>query len=178
MNLRRKNMEQIRLYNVIFPIWLILFFPPVIFITLAGNFIIDSLVILACFFVFKLANTQENLKIFYKKSILKVWMYGFLADIIGAAILFVLGILGDYLGLSNEVITGINYDPFSNTAAVIIIIFAMLVSAVFIFIFNYKVTLKEQIEEKKLRLKAALTIAIVTIPWTFLLPTKWFYHGL
>lgn len=171
-------MKKIKLYNVIFPIWFLLFFPPVTFITLGGNFIIDSLVILICFFVFKLAGTQNSLKTFYKKSILKVWLFGFLADIIGAAILFVTGIFGDSLGLSYKLISAINFDPFSQPAAVIIIIFAMLVSALFIFLFNYRITLKKLIAEKQLRLKVALTIAIVTIPWTFLLPTKWFYHGL
>ena len=169
-------MKQTKLYNVIFPIWFLLFFPPVIFITLVGNFIIDSLVILLCFFVFKLMETQ-NLKAFYKKSILKVWLFGFLADIIGASILFTTGILGDSFGLPYELISAINYDPFSSPIAFIIIIFAMIVSGVFMFIFNYRITFKKQIADKQLRFKVALTIAIVTIPWTFLLPTKWFYYG-
>jgi len=170
-------MKQIKLYNVIFPIWFLLFFPPVIFITLMGNFIIDSLVIIVCFFVFKLADIQNNLKTFYKKSILKVWLFGFSADIIGAALLFVTGIFGDSLGLPYELISAICYDPFSHPTAVMIIMFAMSVSALFIFLLNYKITFNEQIAEKQLRLKVALTVAVVTIPWTFLLPTKWFYNG-
>ena len=169
-------MKPLKVYNVIFPIWFLLFFPPVIFLTLIGNFLIDSLVVIACFFIFKLANEQKNLKEFYKGSIVKVWLFGFLADIIGAAILFIVGILGDSLGLPRDLMSGINYDPFSNAMAVILIIFAMLVAAALIFIFNYKVTFKEQIKEKSVRLKVAITIAIVTMPWTFLLPTKWFYY--
>ncbi|MFZ5644687.1 MAG: hypothetical protein ACOY46_13945 [Bacillota bacterium] len=168
-------MKQAKLYNVIFPIWFLLFFPPVILLTLAGNFIIDSLVILVCFFVFKLADAQNNIKTFYKENILKVWMFGFLADILGAAVLFITGILGDSFGLSYKLISAINYDPFSHRWAVVIIIFAMLVSALFIFLFNYRIIFRDQILEKQLRLKLALTIAIITMPWTFLLPTKWFY---
>jgi len=169
-------MKKITLYNIIFPIWFLLFLPPVIIITLIGNFIIDSLVIMACFFVFRLGNIQNNLKTFYNKSILKVWIFGFLADIIGASILFLLGTVENSLKLPNELIAGINHDPFSHPAAVAIIIFSMLISAVFIFVFNFKFTFKKQIEDKKLRLKVAITIAIITMPWTFLLPTKWFYH--
>lgn len=75
-------------YNVIFPIWFLLFFPPVILITLFGNYVIDSIVLIVCFYLFKISNSQINLKTFYKKSILKVWLYGFLADILGALILF------------------------------------------------------------------------------------------
>lgn len=164
-------MKQIKLYNLIFPIWILLFFPPFIFITIIGNFIIDSLVVIACFFLFKLGNIENNLKTFYKKSVSEVWLFGFLADIIGAAILFLLAMGSDFLGLSYELTTAISYDPFSHPVAVIIILFAMLVSGVFIFIFNYKFIFKKIIEEKKLRLKVALTIAIITIPWTFLLPT-------
>mgnify|MGYP000889100713 CR=1 FL=1 len=164
-----------KLYNVIFPIWFLLFFPPVILITLLGNYTIDSLVIAACFFVYKLADSEFELKAFYKKSILKVWLYGFLADFIGAAILFFLGMCGDRFGLSYEVTSAICYDPFSHPLAVFIIIGAILVSAVFIFIFNYKFVFKDQIREKVLRYKIAITLAVVTAPWTFLLPTKWLY---
>lgn len=168
-------MKEVKLYNIIFPIWLLIFFPPIIFITLAGNFVIDSLVILACVSIFKLAINSEERKSFYKNSIIKVWLFGFLADIIGAAILFILGILGEYFGLSYELVSAIDFDPFSNPLAVMIIVFAMLVSVLFIFLFNYKITFRELIKDNSVRFKVALTIAIVTMPWTFLLPTKWFY---
>lgn len=172
----RRMMKQIKLYNVIFPIWLLMFLPPVAVITLAGNFIIDSLVIAICFFVFKVGDAKRTLKTFYSKSILKVWLFGFLADIVGAAILLAICTTGDLFGLPFEVESAISYDPFRNPTAVIIVVFAMLISALFIFLFNYKITFKNQIADKKLRIKLALTIAIVTIPWTFLLPTKWFYY--
>lgn len=165
-----------KLYNLIFPIWFLLFFPPVIFLTIAGNYIIDSLVLVICFSIYKIARVGLNLKSFYKQSILKVWGYGFLSDIIGASILFVLGLLGERLGLSYELTSAICYDPFSKPLAVIIILGATLVSAAFIFLFNYKYSFKNLIEDKTLRFKIALTIAIVTAPWTFLLPTKWFYY--
>jgi hypothetical protein len=168
-------MKEVKLYNIIFPIWLLIFFPPIIFITLAGNFVIDSLVILACVSIFKLAINSEERKSFYKNSIIKVWLFGFLADIIGAAILFILGILGEYFGLSYELVSAIDFDPFSNPLAVMVIVFAMLVSALFIFLYNYKITFRELIKDNSVRFKVALTIAIVTMPWTFLLPTKWFY---
>ena len=86
-------MKDIKLYNVIFPLWFVLFLPPVILITLVGNFVIDSLVVIACFFIFKLADIQKSLIEFYKGSILKVWIFGFIADIIGASILFILGMI-------------------------------------------------------------------------------------
>lgn len=168
-------MKQIKLNNLIFPIWMLIFIPPVIFIALIGNFIIDSLVVVGCYYAFKLAGTQEDLKTYYKKSIFKVWFFGFLADIIGALILFTLVMFGELSGLPYELISAISYDPFSNSLAVIIILLAMFVSTFFIFIFNYLFTFGKLIEDEKIKIKVALTIAITTIPWTFLLPTKWFY---
>lgn len=111
-------MQPVKLYNVIFPIWLIIFLPPLIFIGLVGNFIIDSLVILACFDIYKLSAIQNSAKAFYLKTIFKVWLYGFLADIIGAAILFALGFWGN-LG---KLTTALEYDPCSHPAALIILI--------------------------------------------------------
>ncbi|MGB4130815.1 MAG: hypothetical protein WBK45_02610 [Tepidanaerobacteraceae bacterium] len=169
-------MKGIKLYNVIFPIWLLLFFPPVILVTIVGNFIIDSLVICICYFAFKLSDNLA-LKTFYTGSIYKVWVFGFMSDLIGAAILFTTGILGDSLGIPYEIYSAINFDPFSNPVALAIIVFAMAVSALLIFLLNYKITFKKMIADRHKRLKLALSIAILTLPWTFLLPTKWFYRG-
>ncbi|MGB4287567.1 MAG: hypothetical protein WBJ30_02760 [Tepidanaerobacteraceae bacterium] len=169
-------MKETKFYNVIFPIWLLLFFPPVILVTIVGNFIIDSLVICLCYFAFKLSDNLA-LKTFYTGSIYKVWVFGFMSDLIGAAILFTTGILGDSLGIPYEIYSAINFDPFSNPVALAIIVFAMAVSALLIFLLNYKVTFKKLIADRHMRLKLALAIAIVTMPWTFLLPTKWFYWG-
>ncbi|WP_203364664.1 hypothetical protein [Bacillus sp. REN10] len=168
-------MKDVKVYNLIFPIWLLMFFPPVVFVTLLGNFLIDSLVVTICFYLFKLAKSQPDLKTFYKESILKVWLFGFVADIIGAAILMVVcWTEEDNFGLSYELTSAISYDPFSQPLAVLIISVAMLISTIFIFIFNYAYTFKHIIIEKKVRRKVSLTIAIITIPWTFLLPMEWF----
>ena len=172
-------MKELKLYNLIFPIWFLLFLPPVILITLTGNFIIDSVVIIICFYTFKLSSINIELKSFYKNSVLKVWLFGFLADIIGAVILFIVSAFGHEIGISDKLISAVNYNPYENVFAVILIIFAMLVSSFFIYLFNYKYTFKKLIKDNLLRLKVSLTIAIVTAPWTFLLPTKWFYyHGI
>lgn len=168
-------MKQTKVYDVIFPIWILLFFPPVIILSLIGNLLIDSLVIISCFFVFKL-DVRIHLKEFYKKIIIPVLLFGFLADIIGALILLIITM--NNLVIPYKLISAINYDPLSNFKAAIIVIITMLISSVFIFLFNYQISLKKLIVEKEKRLKVAISIAVITMPWTFLLPTKWFYHGL
>ena len=122
-----KQTRQIKLYNVIFPVWLILFFPPVILVTLIGNWLIDSLVLIACYFIFK-PHKEWYWLLFYKKNIVKVWLLGLLADIIGAAILFACVGFQDFLGLSNDVVNSISFDPFSNFLAFTLIMITMLIS--------------------------------------------------
>lgn len=168
------KMQQMKLYNMIFPIWLMMFFPPVILLTLAGNFVMDTLVLIVCYFVFR-SEIDLDCLTFYKKSILKVWIFGLLADIVGAILLFACMALQDFLGLSNEVIKGITYDPFSNVLAVIIIFISILISGLFILLFNHNFTFQRILKDELTRWKVAAFIAILTLPWTFLLPTKLFY---
>ena len=96
-------------------------------------------------------------KAWYKRYILKIFGFGMLADIIGAGLL--LGSM--FLDL------GRMYDELYLTIP------AMLVSAAMIFVFNYCVTFRKV--EKQTRLRLALTFAIVTAPYTFLVPSGWLY---
>ena len=161
-------------YNLIFPFWLILYFPPVILLTIIGNYIIDSLVLLGCYKVYGLKDKDINLKLFYKEHIFSVVVYGFLADLIGVALLL-LCTWFDVFALSNEIVSAISYNAFSHPVAFIIVLLATLISFVFIFVFNYKKVLKDSILDKVIRFKIAISIAIVTIPWTFFIPMEWFY---
>ncbi len=166
--------QQIKLYNIIFPIWLMIFFPPVILITLIGNWIIDSAVLIGCYFLFK-PNKEMNWLLFYKQNIVKVWLFGLLSDLIGAVILFACVGLQDFLGISNEVINGISFDPFSSFLALTLILVSMLISGLLILLFNFNFTFRDSIKDELTRWKTAAFIAIITLPWTFLLPTKLFF---
>ena len=69
-----------KLYNMILPPFTLMFMAPLLLaITLAGNFIIDSIVLLAVsLFVFRKIDWK-----FYGKNIFKVWGLGFAGDIVG-----------------------------------------------------------------------------------------------
>ena len=61
--------KRIKLYNVIFPIWMLLFLPPAWLVVFPANFAIDSL-------VFRLGAKfakLQNILAVYKKSILKIF---------------------------------------------------------------------------------------------------------
>ena len=146
--------KDVKLYNVLFPFWMLLLFPQMWLIVLPGNFIIDSLVLLISMAVLKISDKKQ----WYKKHILKIYAFGLLADVIGSAYMllmmvgFELGRMGDELYLT---------------------IPALVISAVMIFVLNYFITFRKA--DKGLRLKFALAFAIVTAPYTFLFPSSWLY---
>ena len=151
--MRNKNKE-LTLYNVLFPLWMLMLFPIVWLIVLPGNFIIDSIVLIVALNLIK----YPEKKLFYKKHIFTIYAFGLLADLFGAAFLMVtmfvfqLGTMGDELYLTLP---------------------ATVISAVLIFIFNYFVTFK--MHDKNLRFKLSLTFSIVTAPYTFMTPSSWIY---
>ena len=152
--MKNKN-SSIKLYNVLFPVWFLMLIPQLWLVILPGNFIIDSLVLMISMYALKMTEKKQ----WYKQHILKIFLFGMLSDIIGAAYLFLtafileLGIMGDELYLTGP---------------------ALLISAAMIFIFNYYFTFKK--DALALRIKFSLIFAIVTAPYTFLIPSSWLYN--
>ena len=145
--------RQVKLYNVLFPFWMLLLFPVTWAIVLPGNFIIDSAVLLLSMLALRI----ENKKQFYKKHILWIFSFGLLADIIGSAymllmVVFEMGMMGD--------------EPY-------VAIPALLISAAMILVCNYFVTFRKT--DKPTRLRLSLTFSIATAPYTFLVPSSWLY---
>ena len=81
-----------------------------------------------------------------------------ISDLIGSAFMlfitavFEVGVMGDELYLT---------------------IPALIISAILIFVFNYFITFKNT--ETNLRFKLAIIFAIITAPYTFLIPSSWLY---
>ena len=145
----------IKLYNVLFPLWMLLMFPQAWLIVLPGNLVIDSLVLVVAMLALKLSEKRT----FYKRHILSIYGFGMLTDVIGAAYMLLLtwkfevGTMGD--------------EPYLTIPALIL-------SAILIFVFNYFVSFRK--DDKKTRWVMSLIFAIVTAPYTFLVPSGWLYH--
>ena len=169
-----------RLYNVIFPVWLIWLFPVSLLIVLPANFIIDSLVLL----IFMAAVRAEGRREIYKKSILKIWGCGFFADCIGSLFLFTISMLDSMIPaldasdwFYDNITNPISFNPFKSVWGVVIIVLIIAVSGFFIYLFDYKFALNKTSLSDRDRRRAALSLAIATAPYTFLLPTSWFYNA-
>ena len=78
--------RETKLYNILFPPYMLVTIIPVISTIFMGlNFIIDSIVLLI---IPKFIHKKIDFT-FYKKSIWKIWIFGYIGDIIGALFLFI-----------------------------------------------------------------------------------------
>ena len=173
--------KDFKLYNMILPPFMLFAFVPMLWlISLIGNFIIDSIVLILLVLIFyKRMNWQ-----FYKNLILKIWVLGFVADILGVVYLLSvsLGANAEYSesnDLGKQILSGIylatNQSHFDSFWGVMFILSGIFVSSAFIFIFNYFIVFQNTDMIKKQKLLFALCLAILTAPYTFLLPWNLFY---
>lgn len=162
----KKN--NIELYNIIMPLWLLYLFPSMWFIVIPSNFVLDLLFLTVAM---KIVGTS-NLLINIKKTILKTWILGFVADFIGCMVMIPMG-LGEF-GNGNAIVSQIRehlmVNPCSNTYSFIWTTLCVLVAAAFIYLFNYKIALKETELDIKQRKKVAIFMAIFTAPYLFFFP--------
>lgn len=153
--------KDIKLYNVLFPIWFFFLFPQIWLIILAVNFVVDSLV------VYFSAQRQQlpDPKAIWKKHILPVWGIGFLSDLIGAVLVFV-------VFLAVECIPGI-YDvmnPILFPGTCIISLPGVILAGVVIYWMNRKLVFKDSDLTPEQLHKICLHLALWTAPYTMLIP--------
>jgi hypothetical protein len=107
------------------------------------------------------------MKELYKSSVLKILALGLVAY--GVGMLF-MSFMAPFYHITKDFSDGW-YDSFDHSAYRIVAICAVIISSVCIFVFNFFVSLKE-IEFKK-RVTLALTFALTTAPYWFLLATEY-----
>ncbi|MFI3283705.1 MAG: hypothetical protein R3Y57_01345 [Erysipelotrichaceae bacterium] len=167
-------MKTIKLYNVLFPIWMLIMIPMTWIIVLPGNFIIDFLVLLVgC----KLAHVEQGFQV-SKKVILKTWIFGFLSDIIGSLLLLGLMMISSLLSITflENAINDLCINPFSNLLGFIIMMLILGFIGYLIYFFNLRFSFKKLSIDFDQKKRMALTLAILTTPYFFLIPLDWIYH--
>ena len=161
--------KDIKLYNIIFPVWALYMVPFLWVIILPANFIFDSIVILVAFVFLKI----ENRKAIYKRLIFKVWGLGFAADLLGGiCMMIMLGFTDDF---TNGKYRDLHYDPATYPVGFIVITVSVVISGILIYMFNYYGHFKELDIEQGQKRKLALALAITTAPYLMFLPTEMLY---
>ena len=157
-----KNNE-VRLYNMIMPVWLLVIFPITWIPVLAGNFAIDSALLL----LFLKLRKHDNIKEKWKKSIVKVWLFGMLSDIVGGGLIvaaaFISGAIDGRSRFSQAILGQIWRDP----GAAAFCVGCMLLSSLLIYLFDSKISFRKSVDDERERKILALLFAVVTMPWLF-----------
>ena len=157
-------MKNYKLYNVLFPIWMLILLPVTWFVVIPANFLIDSLVlILAAHFWIK-----KPIKEIWKKSIIKVFVFGFLSDFVGAGFLLSGLYASAYLDFGTVFEETCN-GP-TSFGGFIILTIAVAISAICIYFADLKIAFKKLELETAEKKKLALALAIATAPYTFFIP--------
>lgn len=148
--------KEVRLYNVLFPVWILVTLPGLWYLVIPGNFIVDSLVLVIAMKMLKMEYRME----FYRDHILKVFLLGFLADILASVPMWLSMFYWEELG-----------GPYGDS--LLLTVPGVVLAGVLIWVFNYFITFRKC--EPTLRRKLALTFALATAPYTFLIPSRWLY---
>ena len=159
-----KQNRSIRLYNVMFPIWFFFFLPPIWLVMLPVNFGVDTLVLMLS------ARRQqvEDRKALWKKHILPVWGIGFLSDLIGAGLVFLI-----YLVVAESPLVDTWMNPVLFPGTTIISIPGVVLAGVMIYILNRKLTFRKSALDPAVIHKLCLHLAVFTAPYTMLIPLYW-----
>ena len=162
----KANTGSVKLCNVLFPIWILIFFPQVLAIVIPGNLIVDAAVLLIA-----LAAMRHRAKgAVLRRCWWKVWLLGFAADLIGAAWMVLGWFVTSWVPALDSSLGKILYNPFGHPAAFLWTAAGVAIAGWFIFLLDRRVfrSVPELTSRQSTRL--ALTFAIATAPWLFFLP--------
>lgn len=160
--------KTVRLYNIILPVWLLWIFPQVWLVVLPGNLAVDTLVLFLTLAVLRCPNRGAAMKRLWWR----VWGLGFLADAAGVAFLALGMFLATWGGSAPwaEALLHVAYDPFGHPLALAWALTAVGLSGLCIYALNRQIMDRSGLLTEREAHRTALVLAIVTAPWTFLIP--------
>ncbi len=166
--------KEYRLYNIILPIWLLVWFPSWLWLLIIpANWLIDYLV--TRYMLRRLGDADYSSRAL--KLSWKICIAGFASDFAGslllAGALFVFSELDGNLRVIGD---GLGWNPFTNIYSVLIILAAIALSGVCIYFLDRRILKKEELTPEQVK-KTALALAVITAPYLYLLPASVFYRG-
>jgi len=160
--------KPIKLYNVIFPVWLVLCIPSWLWLILIpANLAVDCLVCTLTLCALKCAQKKSVLR----KVWWKLWVLGFAADAVGIVWLVVGWLLTVPFGDVWENSVGhILHNPFAHPAAFLWTLAAVALAGGCIYFWDRRVLRKcDELNARQQHI-AALAMAVITAPWLFFVP--------
>ena len=167
--------SNIRIYNVLLPVWLIIFIPsPLWLLLIPANYLLDRIVLRWSL------GDLENKGTFCKKNNWKICLAGFASDFVGAIFLFAVNqimyaIDGERDGILGQAADHIMYNPITNVLAFIIVAISIVLAAICIYTFDKRILTAAGIDAERAK-KSAIRLALITAPYLYLLPSELFYY--
>ena len=166
-----KHARSVRLYNVLFPIWFLMYLFPswIPLAVLLFNFAFDSLVLAL------VARWQKtgDIRRLWKQTILRIWLLGFAADILGAllnlAVYFVIAALTELGGGWAETLYGL-WNPLNFPGATVFAIPGTVLAGVLIYWFDRRFAFRRTSLSAETVSRLCLVLAVATTPYTMLIP--------
>ena len=164
--------NNVRLYNILLPLWLIVFLPTYFWLILIPlNYIIDRVVL-----KWSLGDMPDK-GLFCRKNTWKICLAGFLSDLAGALILLGVSIPASELGEKfYEIGHAIMFDPFSDFIGLLIVLASIAVSAACIYFLDKRILGKAGLEPEQVK-RAAIRLALITAPYLYLFPSRLLYES-
>lgn len=168
--------RDIRLYNVMFPIWLLCIFPQSWLIIVPGNLVIDCLVLFLTLAALKRRDKRRLMAPLWWRF----WWRGFAADMLGTAWMLLGELSFEHLMLGRRPEQPGFYvslfDPLSHPISAVWALAGVAIATVCIYRLDLEALRRHSDPLTEREKKAvALSMAVFTAPWTFLLPSSWLY---
>lgn len=167
-----------KLYNVLFPLWFLLLVPISWLIVIPANFVIDLLALLLAMKLLRMPDIGKNLK----SAVLKSWLAGFAADLVGGGAMFLSVLAGEFLPgpvrswVYHNITEAVMVNPFSSVGGFLWTAGCVALAGGIIYLLNLKFCLKKTTLSLAQKRKLALAMALVTAPYLFFLPTVLLYR--
>lgn len=165
---------EIRLYNVIFPVYSVLYFPnPFWVIAIPLNYAIDCAVLRLGLKLCRLYEDQKERRQFINRTAWRLCAAGFTADLIGFLFLTYFPKLFLSKQLAQEVSSACYTSPFVSSNVLAVFLAAVTVSGICIYIIDRWILKKQGLDSEPAG-KIAFLLAVLTAPWLMLYPTELF----
>lgn len=167
-----------KLYNVLFPLWFLLLVPISWLIVIPANFVIDLLALLLAMKLLRMPDIGKNLK----SAVLKSWLAGFAADLVGGGAMFLSVLAGEFLPdpvrswVYHNITEAVMVNPFSSVGGFLWTAVCVALAGGIIYLLNLKFCLKKTSLSLAQKRKLALAMALVTAPYLFFVPTTLLYR--
>lgn len=169
--------KQVKLYNVLFPVWLLWLFPQVLLIVLPGNLAIDCLVLFCALRALK--HTQKGAVL--KQLWWKFWLLGFAADLVGTAWMFSTLLPSLLTGGNSASSPALRWweqtmlgspmlRPWTHPLTFFWTLAGVAIAGVCIYLFDKRAMKKCGLLTDREKHVIALAMAIATAPWLFFWP--------